>query len=456
MSIKNFYFFILLSLSSSLTAQVDFSNTISTKQKIFGLSKIWQEANYNFAYFDQVPDLNWDSTYQDYISLVSQTANDYEYYRVLKRFIALLEDGHSNVYFPKRIDSTLAFGTFSDYSFKLKNIQGKSYIIDGDKETLKALGLGSEIVEINGKKTDDYLAESVSPYISSSTSYILENKSTSRMFWGQSGEVFEIKILNTRGEYNRFNLKLERKKRETNLKRSKFEFEWMSGKIAYIQLNSFTSDEVVSLFENELEKLHSAKGYIIDLRRNGGGKTGVGTNILKYFTDKDYVLGSTWKTRDHVAAYKAWGSPIPQIGWEGDEKYRKYLLGNSWIKGDQDTLFIEKDYNKLLAPLAVLIGNHTASAAEDFLIYLDDLGDRAKVFGQATFGSTGQPLLFDLPGGGYARICSKRDTYPDGRDFVGYGIQPDIKVTETIENILKKKDVTLEKAVEYLRTQISK
>jgi hypothetical protein len=34
---------------------------ISDGEKLNGLSLVWQEANYNFAFFDQVSDLNWDS-----------------------------------------------------------------------------------------------------------------------------------------------------------------------------------------------------------------------------------------------------------------------------------------------------------------------------------------------------------------------------------------------------------
>ena len=101
--------------------------------------------------------------------------------------------------------------------------------------------------------------------------------------------------------------------------------------------------------------------------------------------------------------------------------------------------------------MVVLIGHNTASAAEDFLIALDDL-DCATVVGQNTFGSTGQPLSFKLPGGGSARVCTKRDTYPDGREFVGYGVKPDIYVEYTLKDLLDYKDPDLEKALEILKT----
>ena len=50
----------------------------------------------------------------------------------------------------------------------------------------------------------------------------------------------------------------------------------------------------------------------------------------------------------------------------------------------------------------------------------------------------------NLPGGGRARICTKRDTYPDGREFVGFGIQPDFKVEQTIDDYLEDKDATVD------------
>ncbi|MCI5058494.1 MAG: S41 family peptidase [Flavobacteriales bacterium] len=445
---------VLLYISFAVNSQGDL-NTISTKQKIYGLSKFWQEVNYNFAFFDQVPNLNWDSAYQSYIQKVSQTTNDLEYYNELQRFCALLKDGHTNIYLPKRLDSLILQNSYAEFSFQVKNLEGGVYVIKADKHTAKELPLGSEIIEVNGQETEVYLKEKVIPLISSSTSHILWNWAVERMFWGTEGTYFDIKIRTPKGEFRRLRLTLAKDKRRLKTKDNPlYEFKWLDNKIAYVSLNSFSKSEIISEFEESLSDLHQAKAYILDLRKNGGGMTDVGTNILKYFTNKEYVLGSTWKTREHVAAYKAWGSPIPTIGWKGDEQYRKYLEGNSWIKGEHDTLFIADDFPKLLKPMVVLISNNTASAAEDFMIYLDYLGNRAKVFGQPTFGSTGQPLIFEMPGGGYARVCTKRDTYPDGRDFVGYGIQPDVEILETVSDYILGKDATLDQAIEYLKKEV--
>jgi C-terminal processing protease CtpA/Prc len=76
---------------------------------------------------------------------------------------------------------------------------------------------------------------------------------------------------------------------------------------------------------------------------------------------------------------------------------------------------------------------------------------RGKLVGETTAGSTGQPLPFQLPGDGSARICTLDVTYPDGRVFEGVGIPPQVKVSQTITDIRQGKDAALERAVEILR-----
>ncbi|GAF84236.1 unnamed protein product, partial [marine sediment metagenome] len=130
-----------------------------------------------------------------------------------------------------------------------------------------------------------------------------------------------------------------------------------------------------------------------------------------------------------------------------------YYNGTVWHEGDPD-IIKPQEGNKIKVPIIVLIGHGTGSAAEDFLIALDSI-KRATFVGQKTNGSTGQPLIFNLPGGGSARVCTKKDTYPDGREFVGYGISPHEYIEPSIEDILKDRDVVLEKGVGVLREKIS-
>ena len=231
----------------------------------------------------------------------------------------------------------------------------------------------------------------------------------------------------------------------------------MDDQIAYLSLNSFGNPKIDTLFLKKLPELRKAKKLIIDLRHNGGGNTEIGSYILKYLTYDDALYGSVSKSRLHIPTFKAWGKWMdPKDTLQGSEADKRWV--RQALLSYEDNYFHEFPYEpteidlskeeRLVIPTAILIGNRTASAAEDFLILADNQDHMVKI-GQPSNGSTGQPLLFDLPGGGIARVCTKKDTYPDGREFVGYGIQPDIYVKKTVADFIAGRDPVLEAALEY-------
>ncbi len=71
--------------------------------------------------------------------------------------------------------------------------------------------------------------------------------------------------------------------------------------------------------------------------------------------------------------------------------------------------------------------------------------------GEPTAGSTGQPLNFRLPGGGFGRVCTWRGVYPNGKEFLGIGIQPGILVVPTLEDFRAGKDTVLDAASAEIR-----
>ncbi len=96
---------ILIILSNLTYGQIP--NKLSNEEKIYGLSKFWQEVNYNFVYLNKVDRTEWNKMYKKFILDVQETENDYEYYRILQKFCAYLKDGHTNVYFPKEIQDSI-------------------------------------------------------------------------------------------------------------------------------------------------------------------------------------------------------------------------------------------------------------------------------------------------------------------------------------------------------------
>lgn len=437
------------------------SNKLSKSDKIYGLSKFWQEVNYNFVYLNKVNRVKWDSTYKALITSIPETKTDYEYYLELQKFCALLKDGHTNIYMPGGKDFEPLNTMFGDYRLFIENVEGKAIITHVNLTKKNEIPIGSEVVEVNGKPTKQYILESVAPYISSSTDYVLQDWSISKLLQGLEDSSFDIKIKKPRGQF--LTLKLTHKRTEEKETYPAFptqsallDFKWYPNDVAYVALNSFGDEKIDSMFVSKLPELYKAKALIVDLRNNGGGSTGIGSYILKYLTNDSLLYGSRYSTRQLNSAFKAWG------------KYTsaKDTINNAWNKKAlltyEDNYFYNLDYSplknrlqekRIVIPTVLLIGHNTASAAEDFLIYADNQKHMTKI-GQNSFGSTGQPYLFDLPGGGMARVCTKKDTYPDGREFVGNGVKPDIEVIPTIKDFMNEKDATIEVAVDYLNKKL--
>lgn len=74
-------------------------------------------------------------------------------------------------------------------------------------------------------------------------------------------------------------------------------------------------------------------------------------------------------------------------------------------------------------------------------------GARGLVLGEPTYGSTGQPYFVRFPEFGMSlRVSTKREYFPDGRQFEGVGIRPDKLIAVTREELASGTDTQLELA----------
>ncbi|PKH57940.1 peptidase S41 [Shewanella sp. Choline-02u-19] len=436
----------IVSISISARENLNTPDNLSKEDKLYGLSLFWKEASYNFAFFDQVPELNFDKAYREFIPKVLATETTYEYYRELMKFNALLKDGHTNIYLPKGLSSKSV-----DWpALNITEANHQAVVTKVGRELQNKIPLGSTIISVEGVNLETHLKTHIMPYIASSTEHILWNNAVRNMLNGTPNTKVNVSIKTPSGELKDLTLtrnSRHKKADKISLKQPSsngelFEFKWLDNKVAYISLNGFHDEKILQDFNGAYKEIKQSKGLIIDLRFNGGGNTSIAAEILSHFTNKD-LEGSIWKTRKHIAAYKAWGNY--------SEKYKDYTQDNAWESGPME-LLKAKDNNHIV-PTYILIGRHTASAAEDFLIYADKLKHFSTI-GEKTYGSTGQPIFFDLPGGGSLRICAKRDTYPDGREFVGYGISPKIVINRMPEHLKSEKDIVLTSAIQKLKTKI--
>lgn len=202
--------------------------------------------------------------------------------------------------------------------------------------------------------------------------------------------------------------------------------------MAYIALDSFNDDASVKAFERALPAILQARALVIDVRHNGGGSSNYGWDVLGYLSRAPIVIGPQYVRADDQLQ-RAHGSAM--VAWKPVSR-----------RGETAPAPAQPHPQVFGGKVMVLTGPWTGSAAEDFVVAFNSL-KRGVTMGEATGGSTGQPLMIQLPGGGGARICIKRDLTADGRDFVGIGLQPDVVASQTVAALRSSRDAVLEQAM---------
>lgn len=165
----------------------------------------------------------------------------------------------------------------------------------------------------------------------------------------------------------------------------------MVGEVAYLRLNIFTDNadeqlrgELGSLLYNRPETL------ILDLRNNPGGLLDTAVNVTSEFIDQGLVVTT-----------------------ESPETTTPYVVEEGGIATDPDL------------ELYVLVNAGSASASEVVAGALADAG-RATIVGENTFGKNTVQQRFPLSNGGALKLTIARWLTPDGHDYGGTGITPDI------------------------------
>lgn len=411
--------------------ETPYRDELSEAERIAGLARYWAEVRSNFAFFDQVPELDWDAAFLETLPRVRAAASTADYYRVLQALNARLRDGHTNVYPPEELWERV----YSKPGLRTARVEGRVLVTRVIDPALAEAGLepGLEILAIDGEPVEAYAERAVRPYQAASTPQDLEVRVYGyALLAGASGTPVDLEVENAAGE--RRSVRVARTTQEELAKVAPpfrpIELTTLGDGILRVDLRSFDTSAVVEEWLARWSEIAAAKGLILDLRDNGGGNSGHGYRILATLLDRP-VATSVWRTRLYRPSFRAWGNAE---GW--------HVAGEGRIEPDAERRFG--------GPVAVLIGPRTYSAAEDFAVAFD-VAERGPMIGEATGGSTGQPLAFGLPGGGQARVCSKRDTYPDGREFVGVGVLPDREVRTTVADLRAGRDPVLEAALEAVR-----
>lgn len=411
---------------SAVVWRTPFEENLSEDAKIAGLSRLWMEAKMSFPRFAEVPDLDWDKTFLAFLPKVRATASTYEYYRVLQQMCALLKDGHSDVFLPAELAERME----ADLPLRLDLIENRVFVTRVGSRALETEGVveGLEVLKIDGLPVHEYAEKNRRPYIASNSPRHVEVKVYSYgLLAGPRDRPVIVEFRSRDGRV--FEKRLTRGPRPDATELPAFELRRLEGNIAYVALNTFNSEDVQKEFEAHLSEIRASDGLILDVRQNDGGSGVIAYNLLGYLNAEDFAP-PPWKTRQYIATLRVWGE-----------------AGGWWEP--KPSLWPGKRSESYTKPVAMLIGPRSLSATDVFGETFKRLR-RGVLIGEPTGGSTGDPLAFPLPGGGSARVSTSADA---GWGIVGKGVQPDILVPRTVDDLLAGRDAALAAALSALAGQ---
>ena len=406
---------------------------LTPTERATAVATIWAEARYNFAYWDRVR-ADWDSALGANLKLAAEPQSDLAFYRRLRRLLAVLGDGNAAVTLPPYLRSRLARPPL-----RLETVERRPFILDyaeNDEMRIARPERLSEILAVQGVPAETWVRDSILPEIAAATAADRWQRAIQWMLEGEKGTPLHLLIRVPGGEQRGISVT-----RSVSLNDRwpftppELELDSLPGGLAVVRINSLADEEVARRFDRAFPDFRRVTGLILDLRGAGGGRSEVGYQILARLTDKPFLV-ARWKTPEFRAAFRAWRMTDSITTWYGPPP---------------DTVGPRTDRPRYGGPLAVLASSGTAGAAEDFLVAFRSSG-RGVIVGEPSAGAAGDVAAIQLPKSWAVQFSVTRHTFPDGAEFAGTGIKPEIPVTEPVGEFLAGRDAVLERAREYLKT----
>jgi carboxyl-terminal processing protease len=195
----------------------------------------------------------------------------------------------------------------------------------------------------------------------------------------------------------------------------------IDGDVGYIRFNAFLDPaRIMPAYGEAMMGFMDARGVIIDLRGNSGGMMPM-------------VMGMA-------------GWLIPDKG---------VYLGTMTLRETELRAIVNPRATVYRGPVAVLVDGLSASGAEVFSGGLQDL-ERARIFGSRTMGAVLAGQIEKLPNGDGFMYVFAGYLSASGRVLEGVGVMPDEPVAPSREALLDGRDLPLEAALSWIRSQQQK
>ncbi len=462
--------------------------TLSVGERIYGLSRIWKDTSDMYSYWELLPeDFSWDEAYHQAVNQAETVLTTYEYYTLLERLGAKLEDGHVNV--------VSRDGSFRGMlPIRLKYIEGR-YVVTATEDPGE-IPLYSTLIGIDGSPVSQHLQFYIEPLIGLQTPLAREQRLAERLCLGERAKAVRLNLLSPAGE----TLNLQKRytvpgdlvlapvyAREPGsaYHSDVYDVDLLEEHIAHIRIYTLGKDAMVKEFYRPIiPLLGDAQSVILDIRQNAGGNSQNGDQILEAFASQPlpelqqkYQVKSAYemsKARliSQIETMKQWGCdsgvltelqehPMIKRGramLEGrytistasSDPYRQLLM-EYWQGEDAQTGEAFADAPGILAdkPCVLLIGHESGSAVDDMAAVAK--AAQIPLIGTRTKGATGSTVITPLPNQWYFTFSSNQTLTPCGGQIQNVGVEADVYVEQTYDDLVKDVDTQLEKALEYLK-----
>lgn len=406
---------------------------LSASERGVAVATVWAEARYNFAYWDRVR-ADWDSALAANLTLAAEPQSDVRFYRRLRRLVALLPDGQAAVVAPPYLRSRIARPPLL-----VKSAERRPFIMDyaeNDEMRVARPERLAEILAVQGIPAEVWIRDSVLPEIPAATPADRWQRAVAWMLEGEKGTTLHL-LVRVPGSEPR-GLSVTRSVSLNDrwpLDPPAFETQSLPGGVAVVRIVSLADDEVLRQLDRTFPDFARVQGLVLDLRVATAGKTEYANQILARLCDRPFAP-VRWTTPQYRAAFRAWNLTDSVTTSYGPETRSVAPRGDRPPYG---------------GPMAVLASSATSGAAEDLLAAFRAAG-RGVIIGEQSAGSPGDVAAFGLPKSWGVQFSVTRHRSPDGTEFGGVGVKPDVLVSPTVSDVLAGNDPALDRAREYLRS----
>jgi carboxyl-terminal processing protease len=410
---------------------------LSSSERALVASRIYSLLGQYFSGWSSLQELNFDIAYRNYLEKALSSEDPREFDLAAMKFVARLKNGHTLFR-----DSWLTQNYGQSLGFYSRALDREWVVETSSVPTLKP---GDVLSKIDDTEEEAYFQQQ-RKYISGS------NEAAQRHNFFLLPYLFPLQFTITLGDGRKVNI--DRSVNKPLPPTSRVDARWVAqNTIAYVQIDSFASPLAEEKALSLIDQFKAARTLIIDVRSNAGGL--VPRNLIKALMDRTY---RDWRqsTPVHISALEL-ADKINKGGQQSNmpDFEKGYLAASAAIFGGSELSWggelVPPDKPVFHGQIILLVDGGCASACEAFVGPFQN-NRRATLVGETTEGTAGPVFMVDLGDGMQLGIAATRQYFPDGTEFEGVGIKPDVEVHPSIDDLKNGRDAILNKAIEIATT----